>query len=125
MTPSQLTQDQMKSNSQSLRSSTRAQAKQKSHERESQELREIEHINKDGDSDSGESGSYEIAPDSEGESESQMDDLMFALKTGVTSSQDDDTTPFIQEMETIPHKKPTSSEQYRLRRISMMADTHL
>ena len=78
------------------------------------------------DSDSDQSGSYAFGADSDGESGSRMDDLMFALKTGdLTYSQDDtESQPMMQEMETFPHKKPSSSEQYRLRRISI-ADTHL
>lgn len=77
-----------------------------------------------GDSDSGESGSYAIAPDSDVESGSHMDNLYFALKTGTSYSQDEESQPPMHEMESFPRKKPSTSEQYRLRRISI-ADTHL
>ena len=78
-----------------------------------------------GDSDSEGAGSYAVAPDSDAETGSHMDDLMFAIKTGITYSQDDaDSQPLMHEMESLPRKKPSASEQYRLRRISI-ADTHL
>ncbi len=82
-----------------------------------------------GDSDS-ESGNYEITQElgSENESESQMDDLLYALKTegsGFSASQtegDDDYRPLIQE-DVTRRKKPTN-DPYRMRRISI-ADTHI
>lgn len=84
---------------------------------------------KEGDSDSGDSGSYNVArPDSDGgESGSHMDNLMFALKTGISYSQDEDSQPPMHEMEGFARRgrqPAAASEQYRLRRISI-ADTHL
>uniref|UniRef100_A0A1X7VF86 Staphylococcus aureus surface protein A n=3 Tax=Amphimedon queenslandica TaxID=400682 RepID=A0A1X7VF86_AMPQE len=82
---------------------------------------------KDGDSDSGESGSYAIARagDSDGgESGSHMDNLMFALKTGISYSQDEDSQPPIEGFARRGKQPAAATEQYRLRRISI-ADTHL
>lgn len=82
---------------------------------------------KDGDSDSGESGSYAIARggDSDGgESGSHMDNLMFALKTGISYSQDEDSQPPIEGFARRGRQPAAATEQYRLRRISI-ADTHL
>ena len=84
----------------------------------------------DGDSDS-ELGNYEIAQHESDESESQMDDLLYALKTdgsGFSASQggddDDEFRPLIREMDVVTRQKKPPSDQYRMRRISI-ADTHL
>ena len=59
-------------------------------------------------------------PSLEGD-DSQLDDLMFMLKThNVPEGEEDDTLPLFPES---PHK-PTTSEHLELRRISI-ADTHL
>ena len=59
-------------------------------------------------------------PSLEGD-DSQLDDLMFMLKTqNMPDEDDDDTTPFFPESP----RKPTTSEHLELRRISI-ADTHL
>ena len=83
------------------------------------------------DSDS-ELGNYEITHESDGDS--QMDDILYALRTGGGSGrghfgsasqqeEDDDLQPLVQEMGVVRRSKP-SSDQYRMRRISI-ADTHL
>lgn len=73
------------------------------------------------DSLNGSSGSYNFVPESADEDEvSQMDDLMFALRTGTSYSQEDLQPLF--EMES--RRKPSGSEQLQLRRISI-ADTHV
>ena len=83
------------------------------------------------DSLNGSSGEYNFVPgtadreDSEEEgSENQMDDLMFALRTGTSYPQDDDDDqqPLFEMGES--RKKPSSSEELQLRRISI-ADTHV
>ena len=58
-------------------------------------------------------------PSLEGD-DSQLDDLMFMLKTQNLPEGEDDTTPLFPES---PHK-PAASEHLELRRISI-ADTHL
>lgn len=74
------------------------------------------------DSLNGSSGSYNFVPDSPADDEeaSQMDDLMFALRTG-TSYPQGDLQPLV---ELDSRRKPTGSEQLQLRRISI-ADTHV
>lgn len=73
------------------------------------------------DSLNGSSGSYNFVPESpEDDETSQMDDLMFALRTGASYSQED-LQP-LYEMES--RRKPSGSEQLQLRRISI-ADTHV
>ena len=83
-----------------------------------------------GDSES-ELGNYDITQASDDETGSQMDDILYTLRTGAAvSSQgddedgDDDMQPFIQEMAVMRQKKSGSNEQFRMRRISI-ADTHL
>jgi G-protein coupled receptor 98 len=78
---------------------------------------------KEGDSDSEQSGAYNVGVESEGEeSGSHMDNLMFAIKTGVTYSDRDEDEEPVGLLRSPPQS--SSSEQYRLRRISI-ADTHL
>lgn len=76
---------------------------------------------------SGSSGEYNFVPpgqdnnEEDDEETSEMDDLMFALRTGTSYSQED-MQPLVEMGES--HKKPSSSEQLQLRRISI-ADTHV
>ena len=84
-----------------------------------------------GDSDS-ELGNYEITQDSDGDS--QMDDILYALRTGGSGrgqfsgrgqSDDDESQPLVQqEMGVVPRRGRPTNDQYRMRRISI-ADTHL
>ena len=104
--------------------SRRAQRRQRQREELSEESSDEEaerEREEEGDSDSAESGSYHFGQYSETGDSSQMDDLMFALKTGIPYSQgaNNDEEPLIQSL---PPRKPM--DQYRLRRISI-ADTHL
>ena len=103
----------------SRRAQTRRRLREELSEESSDE--EGEQEREEGDSDSAESGSYHFGQYSETGDSSQMDDLMFALKTGIPYSQgaNDDEEPLVQSL---PPKKPM--DQYRLRRISI-ADTHL
>ena len=80
------------------------------------------------DSLSGSSGEYNFVPpgqdnddEDDDEETSEMDDLMFALRTGTSYSQED-MQPLFEMGES--RKKPSSSEQLQLRRISI-ADTHV
>ena len=64
------------------------------------------------------------AAESTGE-DSQIDDLMFMLKTQTyPTNQDSDVNPLLESPGTSPTKKPSGSEHLQLRRISI-ADTHL
>ena len=58
------------------------------------------------------------------DSSSQMDDLMFMLKTNTSYSQEDVDSPGGGRYDGGSIRKPSASEQYQLRRISI-ADTHL
>lgn len=92
-----------------------------------------------GDSDSDMGGNYDITLASDEETGSQMDDLLYAIRTGEPGTEgsgysasqgggyddDDDMQPLVQASVVMRHQKPTaSSDQYRMRRISI-ADTHL
>lgn len=75
---------------------------------------------------SGSSASYNFMESTAGESGSQMDDLMFALRTGMSYSQEDLQPLFDDESQVVKRqRKPSSgSEHLALRRISI-ADTHV
>ena len=73
---------------------------------------------------SGSSASYNFMESTGGESGSQMDDLMFALRTGVSYSQEE-LQPLCEDESQPDHQRgPSGSEHLALRRISI-ADTHL
>lgn len=73
---------------------------------------------------SGSSASYNFMESTGGESGSQMDNLMFALRTGVSYSQEE-LRPFFEDESQPDHQRgPSGSEHLALRRISI-ADTHV